>query len=134
MSQFQPKRLMENWEDSDVLSQASKASAVNVKKEHPASSYMYGNGTHEEFEEAKPNWSQVMPAASSPKSSCLTSLISSKNMLDFSSNYNRSKDGRLPPPDRSSDQVSEEIETEMMISLSIFEFFFPRLQLDRQHF
>ncbi|XP_041009158.1 transcription factor bHLH68-like isoform X1 [Juglans microcarpa x Juglans regia] len=103
MSQFQPKRLMENWEDP-VLCQASKASAVNVKKEHPASSYMYGNETHEEFEEAKPNWSQVMPAASSPKSSCLTSLISSKNMLDFSSNYNRSKDGRLPPPDRSSDQ------------------------------
>ncbi|KAG6658444.1 hypothetical protein I3843_04G150400 [Carya illinoinensis] len=99
MSQFQPKRLMENWEDP-VLCQASKASAVNIKKEHPASSYMYGNGTHEEFEEAKPNWSQLMPAASSPKS-CLTSF-SSKNMLDFSSN-NRSKDGRLPPPDRSSE-------------------------------
>ncbi|KAG6718611.1 hypothetical protein I3842_04G160500 [Carya illinoinensis] len=105
MSQFQPKRLMENWEDP-VLCQASKASAVNIKKEHPASSYMYGNGTHEEFEEAKPNWSQLMPAASSPKS-CLTSF-SSKNMLDFSSN-NRSKDGRLPPPDRSSEVRKEKL-------------------------
>ncbi|KAF5482004.1 hypothetical protein F2P56_002606 [Juglans regia] len=94
MNPFQPRRL-ENWEDPSLLSQAPNVSAVNVKQEHSASSYAYGHGS-EEFQAAKPTWSQVMPT-SSPKS-CVTSF--SSNMLDFSSNKT---DGRHPPPDRSSE-------------------------------
>ncbi|KAE7998715.1 hypothetical protein FH972_003228 [Carpinus fangiana] len=94
MSQFQAKRL-ENWEEQ-LLSQAPNASVVNVKQEHPASSYVYGHGAHEDFQAAKPTWSHVISA--SPPKSCVTSF--SSNMLDFSSNK---ADGRHPPPDRSSE-------------------------------
>lgn len=93
MSHFQPKRL-ENWEEQ-LLSQAPNASVVNVKQEHSGSSYVYGHGA-EDFQPARPTWSQVV-SASSPKS-CVTSF--SSNMLDFSSNK---ADGRHPPPDRSSE-------------------------------
>ncbi|KAF2303940.1 hypothetical protein GH714_024861 [Hevea brasiliensis] len=77
--------------------QASSAPAiVDVKQENSASSYVYGHA-NEDFQAAKPSWSQIIPPASSPKS-CVTSF--SSNMLDFSTNKG---DGRHPPPDRSSE-------------------------------
>ncbi|KAK9268332.1 hypothetical protein L1049_000080 [Liquidambar formosana] len=94
LSHFQAKKL-ENWENQVLHHQATNASVVDVKHENSANGYVYGHG-NEEFQAAKPTWSQVMPV-SSPKS-CVTSF--SSNMLDFSSNK---ADGRHPPPDRSSE-------------------------------
>ncbi|KAA8523134.1 hypothetical protein F0562_009557 [Nyssa sinensis] len=94
LSHIQTKKL-ENWEEQ-LLHQASNASAVDVKQENSASSYVYGQG-NVEYQAPKPTWSQMMPA-SSPKSSTVTSL--SSNMLDFSGSKT---DGRHPPPDRSSE-------------------------------
>ncbi|KAL5768809.1 hypothetical protein ACOSP7_015353 [Xanthoceras sorbifolium] len=95
MSHFETKKL-ENWEEQ-VLHQTSSGSIVNVKQENPANSFAYGHA-NEDFQPAKPTWSQLMPV-SSPKSSCVTSFSSSSNMLDFSSK----SDGRHPPPDRSTE-------------------------------
>lgn len=90
--QVQAKKL-ESWEDQ-MLSQAA---LVDVKQESSVNSYVYGHGS-EEFQAAKPTWSQIVaPSASSPKS-CVTSFSSS--MLDFSNNKT---EARPPPPDRSSE-------------------------------
>ncbi|KAG5135643.1 hypothetical protein JHK82_020374 [Glycine max] len=95
MCQIQSKKL-ENWEQQ-MLSQAPSAPIVDVKQESSVNSYVYGHGTNEEFQAAKPiTWSQIVPA-SSPKS-CVTSFSSS--MLDFSNN---NADARPPPPDPSSE-------------------------------
>lgn len=61
------------------------------------SDYIYGHGNLE-FQASKPTsgWSQMIPAASSPKS-CVTAL--SNNMMDFSNK----PDLMHPQPDRSSD-------------------------------
>uniref|UniRef100_K7KRP2 BHLH domain-containing protein n=1 Tax=Glycine max TaxID=3847 RepID=K7KRP2_SOYBN len=93
MCQVQSKKL-ENWEQQ-MLSQAPSAPIVDVKQESSVNSYAYGHG-NEEFQPAKPTWSQIVPA-SSPKS-CVTSFSSS--MLDFSNN---NTDARPPPPDPSSE-------------------------------
>ncbi|CAK7337436.1 unnamed protein product [Dovyalis caffra] len=95
ISHFQAKK-MEIWEEQ-MLHQATSASAVDVKQENSASSYVYGHA-NEDFQTAAKStaWSPVIPA-SSPKS-CVTSF--SSNMLDFSTNKG---DGRHPPPDRSSE-------------------------------
>lgn len=80
----------------------------HVKQENLANHYLvYGatstttshgitNAETQQVNIAKPSWSQVM-SVSSP-TSCVTSL-STSNMLDFSN----IKDGRHPPPDRSSE-------------------------------
>ncbi|XP_020220726.1 transcription factor bHLH68 isoform X2 [Cajanus cajan] len=88
MCQVESKKL-ENWEEQ-MLSQAPSAS---IKQESSVNSYVYGHG-NEEFQAAKPTWSQIVPS-SSPKSS-VTSFSSS--MLDFSNT-----DARPPPPDPSSE-------------------------------
>lgn len=93
MCQVQPKKL-ENWEEQ-MLSEAPSAPIVDVKQETSVNSYVYGHG-NEEFQTAKPTWSQIVPP-SSPKS-CVTSFSSS--MLDFSNN---NTDARPPPPDPSSE-------------------------------
>lgn len=96
MNHFQAKKL-ENWEEQMLHHHASSASAiVDVKQENSANSYVYGHA-NEDFQAAKPSWSQIIPPASSPKS-CVTSF--SSNMLDFSTNKG---DGKHPPPDRSSE-------------------------------
>lgn len=80
----------------------------HVKQENLANHYhVYGttstttshgitNAETQQVNIPKPSWSQVM-SVSSP-TSCVTSL-STSNMLDFSN----IKDGRHPPPDRSSE-------------------------------
>ncbi|KAL2500847.1 transcription factor bHLH [Forsythia ovata] len=72
---------------------------VDVKQEFISSDsgYFYGHGNLE-FQASKPtsSWSQMIPAASSPKS-CVTVL--SNNMLDFANKT----DLKHPQPDRSSD-------------------------------
>ncbi|CAA2985236.1 transcription factor bHLH68-like [Olea europaea var. sylvestris] len=79
--------------------QTSNGSAiVDVKQELSSKSdYIYGHGNLE-FQASKPTsgWSQMIPAASSPKS-CVTAL--SNNMMDFSNK----PDLMHPQPDRSSD-------------------------------
>ncbi|XP_074353500.1 transcription factor bHLH68-like isoform X2 [Apium graveolens] len=87
----------------------------HVKQENLANQYhMYGttstttshgitaNAETQQVNIAKPSWSQVM-SVSSP-TSCVTSL-STSNMLDFSN----IKDGRHPPPDRSSEVRKEKL-------------------------
>ncbi|KAJ8750763.1 hypothetical protein K2173_015944 [Erythroxylum novogranatense] len=96
INHFQARK-MDNWEEQVLhhASRTSTASAVDVKQENSASSYVYGHAHNEDFHQgAKPVWSQMMPV-SSPKSS-VTSF--SNNMLDFSTNKG---DGKHPPPDRS---------------------------------
>ncbi|XP_027341128.1 transcription factor bHLH68-like isoform X1 [Abrus precatorius] len=93
MCQVQSKRL-ENWEEQ-MLSQAPSAPLVDVKQESSVHSYVYGHG-NEDFQAAKPTWSQIVPASSTK--SCVTSFSSS--MLDFSNNKT---DARPPPPDPSSE-------------------------------
>uniref|UniRef100_A0A5B7CC38 Putative transcription factor bHLH68 n=1 Tax=Davidia involucrata TaxID=16924 RepID=A0A5B7CC38_DAVIN len=97
LSHIQTKKTLENWEEQ-LLQQASNASVVDVKQENSASSFVYGHGNVEYQAAPNPTWSQMMPA-SSPKSSCISTL--STNMLDFSNTTKT--DGRHPPPDRSSE-------------------------------
>lgn len=79
-----------------MLSQPPNADPlVDVVKQE---SYAYGR--NQEFLQAKPTWSQIVPpppASSSPKSSTtVTSFNSSGSMLDFSNNKT---DTRSPPSD-----------------------------------
>lgn len=82
----------------------------HVKQENLANHYhVYGttstttshgittNAEYQQVNIVKPSWSQVM-SVSSP-TSCVTSLSSTSNMLDFTN----IKEGRHPPPDRSSE-------------------------------
>lgn len=98
--------------EEQLLQQEDSSNGSNlvdhVKQENIANHYqVYGttatttshgitNAETQQLNTAKPSWSQVM-SVSSP-TSCVTSL-STSNMLDFSN----IKDGRHPPPDRSSE-------------------------------
>ncbi|KAF8388954.1 hypothetical protein HHK36_025637 [Tetracentron sinense] len=93
LSHFQTKKL-ENWQEQ-VLYSSQGVPVVDVKQEVSESGYVYGHET-EEFQAARPTWSQIMPA-SSPRS-CVTSF--SSNMLDFS---NSKVDGRHQLQDHSSE-------------------------------
>ncbi|KAE8665384.1 bHLH133 protein [Hibiscus syriacus] len=86
-----------------ALHQVSDAnSVVDVKQENSASSYVYGHA-NEDFhhnQATKRAWfRQISSAASSPKSSGVTSF--SSNMLDFSGN--KADLPRHPAPNRSSE-------------------------------
>lgn len=104
MSQFQVKKLENNWEEQIMLTaQAPNVSAVDIKQEvESANSYMYGHGLHDQdhqFQPTKPPpvWSQLMAtnSTSSPNNSCVT------NVLDFSNKI----EVKHPPPDRSSEVI-----------------------------
>ncbi|EEF48222.1 transcription factor, putative [Ricinus communis] len=99
-SHFQTKKF-ENWEEQMLHHQASSivSPVVDVKQENSATSYVYGHANSEDFQTAKPSWSQMIPPPVSSPKSCVTTSFSS-NMLDFSTNKG---DCRHPPPDRSSE-------------------------------
>lgn len=97
MRHFQAKK-MENWEEQILHHQASTTcTVVDVKRENSATSYIYGHA-NEDFQAAKPSWSQMIPPASSSPMSSVTSF--SSNMLDFSTHIG---DARHPPSDLSSE-------------------------------
>ncbi|KAF8407076.1 hypothetical protein HHK36_006201 [Tetracentron sinense] len=91
---------LESWEDK-VLYPSSSVPVVDVNQEVSESGYVHGHGD-EEFQAARPPWSQMMPSSS--PSSCVTSF--SCNMLDFS---NSKGDGRRQQPDQSSEVKKEKL-------------------------
>ncbi|CAN6681001.1 unnamed protein product [Malus baccata var. baccata] len=117
MRQFhQAAKKLENWEEQILNStQAPNAPVVDVKQENSGNSNGFVYGHHHGNDHirgfnpsaaALSSLSQIMQstaasAASSPKSSCVTSF-SNNNVLDFSSK----SDVRHPPPHRSSDQCN----------------------------
>ncbi|KAG9137743.1 hypothetical protein Leryth_020740 [Lithospermum erythrorhizon] len=102
LSNMQIAKKLENWEEH--LLQQTQTSGVDVKQEN---SINYGNmyaTTHhgnnaEMFQTSsvKPSWSQMIPVSS--PNSCVTTISSTTNMLDFSSK----NDARHPPPSHSSE-------------------------------
>ncbi|KAM0974679.1 hypothetical protein ACFX2C_017827 [Malus domestica] len=117
MRQFhQAAKKLENWDEQILNStQAPNAPVVDVKQENSGNSNGFVYGHHHGNDHirgfnpsaaALSSLSQIMhstaaSAASSPKSSCVTSF-SNNNILDFSSK----SDVRHPPPHRSSDQCN----------------------------
>lgn len=88
LSHFQPKKL-ENWEDQ-ILNPSRVIDHVKqeaVSQNNNLLQYAHGHGD-DEFQaaaRAAAAWPQMMPI-SSPRSSCVTTLSSTNNILDFSYN------------------------------------------------
>ncbi|KAJ4834103.1 hypothetical protein Tsubulata_041490 [Turnera subulata] len=101
LGHYQPKKLENSWEDQ-ILNPAAVHVVADVKQEVSQNSNLYGRGD-EEFHTPRPAWSQVMPV-SSPRS-CVTSSLSSNNILDFS--YNKTADGKNQHPDHHHHQSPE---------------------------
>lgn len=103
LGNLQTKKL-ENWEEQ--LLQHQQHTNESIKQENSGVISSYNNMySHEnaEFQAAKPTtWSQMIIPVSSP-TSCITTLSSNSNMLDFSSKKSDGRHHHHPPPDRSSE-------------------------------
>ncbi|XP_019436442.1 PREDICTED: transcription factor bHLH68-like isoform X2 [Lupinus angustifolius] len=82
LSHFQTKKL-ENW-DEQILDPSSRVPIFDIiKQEVSQSGNLYGH-EHEEFQVAGSSWSHMVPIFS--PMSCVTTSLSSNNILDFTYN------------------------------------------------
>lgn len=104
LSHFQPKKL-ENWEDQIL----NTSRGIDVKQELISQNgnlqYVHGHGD-DEFQAARAAaaWPQMMPV-SSPRS-CVTSLSTNNNILDFSYNKQEAATNNHPPVNHSSSECN----------------------------
>ncbi|CAI9100386.1 OLC1v1037375C4 [Oldenlandia corymbosa var. corymbosa] len=99
------KKLEMNWEEQILLqNQQASNGSVSDHFKNDENSVETAYSLFSSRPSTTTNWSTQVIPVSSP-TSCVTTLSSTNNMLDFSSstnNHNKS-DGRHPPPDRSSE-------------------------------